>query len=466
MSVLCASSQENKRFQLTLTKGQLSQAIWENDLIEPIGKLLLLSFSRHRVSKAESKEGAVESLTLSLKALCQETNSCLQTVSTHLKKLQELGYLLVSALSHKKRAYAVSEKLFLDYEKHLMSKGLSPAKAKRKQFEGGSSVEGLWKVADITSSQKLLLIWLGAQCQDKKSIFSPHSHEQEKIRFQINLSKKALIRAINGLEREGILTVREGPARSKEYTISENLFLESSQKNRNKIQIKSKKSLEEKVLKGFENMKENTAEKIGKSKSTESHDLKKERNFLEWTKEEAFRLTEFVLDFDSENPSVSSSTIKEFSYSLLHKFGIKAMRSAQESFLKEEDTDVDFQKFYERCQEAFLNEKLALQEESLRKAQEQIRLLDQQKQEQNELIERREQERKTQEERALEKEKQEGLQKQKESQEQLLESQLKTEDSSNPYPAEDFRSVLYSLFKKHYKKGPPSHFIPFLNSRA
>ena len=454
MTTLHQNSLVTQQLKLRWTKNRSLNAVWANTLLTPISKLLLLSFSRH----SPSKELMSHPLPLSLKTLCQETNSCSQTVSQHLKKLQEQGYLLIHILSHKKRTYQLTNKLFSDYEAQLISEGFSPTKAKQKRFEGGNSIDSLWTVQDISSSQKLFLIWLGSQLKNKESIFSPLTHEQEKISFEKSLSRHSLARITQALEEKEYLHIKRNKKRGKEYIFSESLFpitpqffkKEFSPQNNSHIKknkMKHENKLRNTLLKNsktIDSSSENQTSPSSLTNTPSSSTLSllstKEKNILNWLEEEAFRLTEFVLNFNSQDRLISSSFIKEFSLSLIHKFGIKSMRAAQEICLKNKTVINHPQIFYDLCQNEHNKEKFFLEQER-------------------------------QEKEKMEQENQEKIRLQKEieiemkeaaPEEKISESKSETEDSENPYPPEDFRSVLYSMFKKHYKKGPPSHFIPFL----
>ena len=176
---------------LISVKSKSFKAIWENQSLAPISKLILLSFAQ----RCSAQDIFKDKITLSLKTLCEEASSSHQTIVTHLQQLKEDGYLSIDALSHKKRVYSLTEKLFCEYKAVLLSQGLDPVAVSQKQFEGGEIPSLLSNIKGISSSQKILILWLAGKCKNSKFLI-PQTHRQEEMSLQINLSKNSLTRAV------------------------------------------------------------------------------------------------------------------------------------------------------------------------------------------------------------------------------------------------------------------------------
>ena len=377
---------EEKRLELPSTGGLFSEnrslkAIWINQDLEPVSKLILLSLAR----RCPSQEIFSDKIILTVKAICEETNSSHQTVATHLKKLQEQGYIVIENLSHKKREYKFTEKLFSDYEADLLLKGVEAAEAKLKKMECAPSPDDFRILKGISSSEKLMLLWLAAQCKITKFLV-PHIHRQEEMSFQMGLSKNSLTRVIQKLELEGVLHVIRTIRRPNVYALDESLFLSSKaidaplvlnndskneghvQKDlhdRSNIQTKDSHFTGEDLQLCCCRRAERDAQQkpqssmvlrsIGEENRTYSLYPNKEESFVfeeeEKPEKEAFGIAKILLTSNKEDISLCSLTTRELSKSILEMFGLRVLREAKKICFQYRYFGMGFHKLHWICEE-------------------------------------------------------------------------------------------------------------------
>ena len=363
------------------------KAIWASQNLEPVSKLILLSLAR----RCPSREILPDKISITVKTICEETNSSHQTVSTHLKTLQEQGYILIESLSHKKREYRFTEKIFSDYEKELILKGSHPSQAKVKSFESSASPDSLWLLKGVSSSQKLLLLWFASQCKDSKYLV-PHLHRQEEMSLFLGLSKNSLTRVIQGLERKELLYVIRTVRHPNVYVLEESLFLSSFKKD---SPVSPKKSqIETSVPKEIQNGSgfEKNESRFGDIEiPLSSHSIREEQRSLsnpqqelrlssspslkvkeqenpsyslyphmeylpvpdDWKKpeNEAFAIAKLLLTTGKEDAPLCYLTIYELSKYLLEAFGLSLLRNIKKLSFKHQCFGMTLHRFQWICKE-------------------------------------------------------------------------------------------------------------------
>ena len=330
--------------KLTDSKNCSFKAIWENKDLEPVSKLILLSFSQRCFSQDSFKD----KLSVSVKTLCEETNSSYQTVATHLKKLKEQGYLFIEICSHKKRIYNLAEKLFSDYEEQLLLQGSSSIGARLRQFEGGALPESLRTVKEISSSQKLLLLWLVSKSKDSKFLI-PQSHRQEEMSQQLGLSKNSLTRAIHALEIRGLLHVIRTCRRPNVYALDESLFrISSSEKD-----FKKESPLQKEVP------QELPSSSSQKGEETPRYSLYTHQELLPSLEEgkkpenQAFGIAKLLLTTGKEDIPLCSLTVQALSQYLLETFGLGVLKETEKLCFKYQHFGMTLYKLQWLCHEVY-----------------------------------------------------------------------------------------------------------------
>ena len=230
---------QQKQELLDFSGGRSLNAVWTNKNIEPISKLILLSIA----NECNFNGTFLEWVPYSLKLICQRTGFSKPTVITHLKKLQEQDYLAIKSVSHTERHYSLTEKLFLDYERYLVSeRRISEAAAKLKRTEGGRSLNAIWNRTDISPSQKFVNLWLGAMCDFHKGdrgFLEAKQHSHKIMSSQMGLSSDSLSRAFKVLEQKGYIEVRRQFKVANRYRLTERLFQNHANDPKNQSQRKA-----------------------------------------------------------------------------------------------------------------------------------------------------------------------------------------------------------------------------------
>ena len=363
---------ENRVFK----KAPSFHAIWVSQNLEPVSKLILLSLSY----RCNAENIFKNNIPLSIKTLCEESNSSYQTVSTHLKKLKKEGYLSIENASHKKRVYNFTEKLFLDYKTILIAKGVSLAESELVVFEGGIYPEALRKLKNISSSQKLLLLWLVAQCKESQFL-APHIHRLEEMSLPIGLSKNSLTRAIRNLENKAFIHVIRTIKRPNVYALNEALFYPSSEvsefsnnESKNGASV-SQKSEKESHCEKNESYFEGTASHSpcccfqSKEKSLSSpmtiseqenptYSLYSPRDDLPISKEkkleeEAFGIARYLLTLGKEEVPLCFLTVRELSKAILEAYGLRILQETKKLCFKYKYFGMSFHNLQWLCQEVF-----------------------------------------------------------------------------------------------------------------
>ena len=447
--------------------------------------------------------------------LCQETNSSHQTVTTHLKKLKEKGFLFIEELSHKKRVYSLSEELFSEYETGLLSQGVAPSEAKLRRFEGGKIPEVLAYIKGVSSSQKILILWLASKCRDSKFLI-PYLHRQEEMTLELGLSRNSLTRAIRALETKGLLHVIRTIKHPNVYSLDEVLFSSSPQQEvenfneesnngskngdpgHKKLRDNSKRSLNDSSFEGHElssccccckrslpssqtiegslPMSQDSSAQLQTSfpspatqmglslgNPTALYSLYAHMDYLpipeEWKKpeNESFGIAKLLLVLGKEDSSICSFTVHELSKSLLEMFGLSVLRETKKLCFKYGYFGMSFHKLYWVCQEISERRNPF---QAPRNEEEQKNFLAQKKQNEEKTARVEAEVHKKYladqyEQKKREVKKEESL---KEGSSFSLEPEVSTEN-----PLETFKRKLLTIFLKFYQ-GPEDQLMNFLNS--
>ena len=244
---------QQKQEHLDVSGGRSLNAIWTNETIEHISKLILLCIA----NECNFHGTFLEGVSYSVRIICQRTGCSRPTVTSHLKKLQEQGYLDIKTVSPTERRYFLTEKVFLDYENHLVSeRRISEAAADKKRTDGGRSLNAIWNLTDISPSQKFVNLWLGAMCDFHKGdrgFLEEKQHSHKVMSAQIGLSSNSLTRAIKVLEQKGYVEVKRQFETANRYRLTERLFQRSTNDSKSQNQAAVILQAPAQVVRNFDN---------------------------------------------------------------------------------------------------------------------------------------------------------------------------------------------------------------------
>lgn len=102
-------------------------------------------------------------------------------------------------------------------------------KAIRSSTDGGRSLNAIW-FSDLTSSEKLVLQFLGSQLDFRYSFQEPQWQPISRIQMATSLCRRQIFRIIKQLEKKGYLTRKarwlDGKQMASEYAINDKIFNE------------------------------------------------------------------------------------------------------------------------------------------------------------------------------------------------------------------------------------------------
>ena len=316
-----------KSKKLDFSGGRSLSAIWTNKDLEPTSKLILLSIA----NECNFNGAFLEGVSSSFRILCQRTSCSKATVITHIKKLQEQGYLEIKSVSHTERHYFLTEKVFLDYERYLVSeRRISEAAAKSKRTEGGRSLNAIWNRTDISPTQKFVNLWLGAMCDYHKGdrgFLEEKQHNHKVMSSQISLSSNSLTRAIKVLEQKGYVMVKRQFETANRYRLTEYLFQTPTNNVKNPEKIDDYSPQE-----NFDNTSHDTHSRDDRKKEKDQNKASWRSRSLE---NEAHGIFRYVTEASKKAfSSISEEKVKANLF--LGEFGIEVLRNLSKLCFKED----------------------------------------------------------------------------------------------------------------------------------